>query len=39
MVNKKINKFRDEYRFSFPVKGLDYENFPNHKKIRFSFTK
>lgn len=39
MVNKKINKFRDEYRFSFPVKGLDYENFPNHKKIRFSFAK
>jgi hypothetical protein len=39
MVNKKINKFRSEYRFNFPVKGLDCECFPNHQKIRFSFAK
>ena len=39
MVNKKINKFRSEYRFNFPVKRLDYECFPNRQKIRFSFAK
>ena len=38
-VNKKINKFNKEFRYSFPIDGLDFECFPNHKKIEFSFKK
>ena len=37
LVNKKINKYRKEYRYNFPIKNLDYECFPNHKKIAFKF--
>lgn len=37
MINKKINKYRKNFRVNFPIKKLDYECFPNHKKIAFSF--
>jgi len=37
MVNKKVNKFRKQFRVNFPIKKLDYECFPNNKKIIFSF--
>ena len=37
MVNKKINKYRKNFRINFPIKKLDYECFSNHKKIFFSF--
>jgi hypothetical protein len=38
-VNNNINKFNEEFRYSFPINGLDFECFPNHKKIEFSFKK
>ena len=37
MVNKNTNQFRKQFRVNFPIKKLDYECFPNHKKIIFSF--
>jgi len=37
MVNKKINKYRKNFRENFPIKNLDYECFPDRKKIVFSF--
>lgn len=35
MVNKNTNQFRKQFRVNFPIKKLDYECFPNHKKIIF----
>ena len=37
--NKIINKYQERYRLNFPIKNLDMECFPNHKKINFSFKK
>ena len=37
MVNKNTNQFRKQHRVNFPIKKLDHECFPNHKKIIFSF--
>ena len=39
LVNKDINQFNNEFRYDFPIKDLDFECFPNHKKIEFSFDK
>ena len=39
LVNKRINQFNKEFRYNFPIKDLDFECFPNHKKIEFSFDK
>ena len=39
LVNKDINQFNKEFRYNFPIKDLDFECFPNHKKIEFSFNK
>jgi len=36
-VNKQINKFREKLRHDFPLKDLDFECFPDRKKIKFSF--
>lgn len=36
-VNKKINKYKKELRYNFPIKNLDFECFPDRKKIKFSF--
>ncbi len=36
-VNKQINKFRKKQRYNFPIKDLDFECFPDRKKIKFSF--
>ena len=36
-VNKKINKHKKNYRYNFPLKDLDFECFPDRKKIEFSF--
>ena len=36
-VNKEINKFKKDFRYNFPIKDLDYECFPDRKKIEFSF--
>ena len=36
-VNKEINKFKDDLRYNFPLKDLDFECFPDRKKIEFSF--
>ena len=36
-VNKQINKFREKQRYNFPIKDLDFECFPDRKKIKFSF--
>jgi hypothetical protein len=36
-VNKKINKFKKHFRYNFPLKGHDFECFPDRKKIKFSF--
>ncbi len=38
-VNKMKNKFKTNFRYNYPIKNLDYECFPNHKKIKFSFAK
>ncbi len=38
-VNKNINQFNEEFRYNFPIKDLDFECFPNHNKIEFSFDK
>ena len=38
-VNKKINKFRERQRHDFPIQDLDFECFPDRKKIKFSFKK
>jgi len=38
-VNKTLNKVKNKFRYDFPIKGLDYECFPNHEKIKFSFSK
>tara|TARA_B100001175_G_C19486280_1_gene629964 strand:+ start:1024 stop:1824 length:801 start_codon:yes stop_codon:yes gene_type:complete len=37
MVNKKENQYHKNFRLNFPIKKLDYECFPHHKKIFFSF--
>ena len=39
LVHKNVNKYRKNYRESFPIKNLDFECFPHHKKIFFSFKK
>jgi len=36
-VNKKINKYKKDLRYNFPLKDLDFECFPDRKKIEFSF--
>ncbi len=36
-VNKKINKYKKNLRYNFPIKNLDFECFPDRKKIKFSF--
>ena len=36
-VNKKINKYTKNFRYDFPLKDLDFECFPDRKKIKFSF--
>ena len=36
-VNKDINIYNEEFRYDFPIPDLDYECFPDHKKIKFSF--
>ena len=36
-VNKKINKYKKNFRYNFPLKNLDFECFPDRKKIKFSF--
>ena len=36
-VNKKINKYKKNFRYDFPLKDLDFECFPDRKKIKFSF--
>lgn len=38
-VNKSINQFVKEKRYDFPIKGLDFDCFPNHKSFSFSFQK
>ena len=35
--NKKINKYKKDFRYNFPLKDLDFECFPDRKKIKFSF--
>ena len=37
MVHRNTNKYRKDLRLKFPIKNLDYECFPQHKKIFFSF--
>ena len=37
LTNKNINKYKNKYRLNFPIKNVDYECFPSHKKISFSF--
>ena len=37
MVHKNTNKYRKVFRENFPIKNLDFECFPNHEKIFFSF--
>ena len=36
-VNKKINKYKKDFRYNFPLRNLDFECFPDRKKIKFSF--
>lgn len=36
-INKKFNKNKNQFRRKFPIKNLDFECFPNHKSINFSF--
>ena len=36
-VNKNINMYRKEIRKKFPIKNLDFECFPDRKKIYFKF--
>ena len=36
-VNKEINKYKSDFRYNFPLKDLDFECFPDRKKIEFSF--
>ena len=36
-VNKEINKYKKDFRYNFPIKDLDFECFPDRKKIEFSF--
>ena len=36
-VNKKINKYKKDFRYNFPIEDLDFECFPDRKKIEFSF--
>ena len=36
-VNKDINIYNEEFRYDFTIPDLDYECFPDHKKIKFSF--
>jgi len=38
-VNKSINSFNNEKRYDFPIDGLDFDCFPNHKSFIFSFQK
>tara|TARA_A100001234_G_scaffold158272_1_gene139710 strand:+ start:515 stop:1318 length:804 start_codon:yes stop_codon:yes gene_type:complete len=39
LVNKINNKFKSKFRYNFPIKNLDFDCFPNHKTIKFSFAK
>ena len=39
LVHKNANKYRKNYRESFPIKNLDFECFPHHKKIFFFLKK
>ena len=32
-----INKHREKRRYNFPLNDLDFECFPDRKKIKFSF--
>ena len=36
-VNKMINKYKKDFTYNFPLKDLDFECFPDRKKIEFSF--
>lgn len=36
-VNKIYNKVKTKFRTNFPIKKLDFECFPGHKKINFNF--
>ena len=36
-VNKQINKYIEKQRYNFPLNDLDFECFPDRKKIKFSF--
>jgi len=36
-INKTINKYKKDLRYNFPLKDLDFECFPDRKKIEFSF--
>ena len=36
-VNKTINKYKKDFRYNFPIEDLDFECFPDRKKIEFSF--
>ena len=36
-INKKYTKSRNNFRKKFPIEKLDFECFPSHKKINFSF--
>jgi len=36
-VNKEINKYKKNFTYNFPLKDLDFECFPDRKKIEFSF--
>ena len=38
-LNKDINKYNKEFRYDFPITNLDFECFPDRKKIQFSFNK
>ncbi len=39
MVHRNTNKYRKKFRNNFPLKNLDFECFPHHEKIFFSFIK
>ena len=39
LVNKNVNKYRKNFRKNFPIKNLDFQNFPDRKEIFFSFKK
>ena len=39
LINKINNKFKFKFKYNFPIKNLDFDCFPNHKTIKFSFAK